>query len=244
MADEAHGRPTPGATGELVFGRGDDPRAHVAAITVVDAEPGRRFSFRWVYPEDEVADRGRTRCSSPSLHPVRERHPRAHDRDRVPERGWEVVVLEETYRDHVSGGTTSSPASGDLRDPTGVGPMSVVIDDDLWSAIGDPTRRRLLDLLLVDGVGTATSLSSQAAAGDAPGRDEAPRRARPRRPGARHAGGVNGTTASTRPSSRAAAELDACGVRRVGRPTRAHQADRRVDPAWHVRLTDRDSIRD
>ena len=33
------------------------------------------------------------------------------------------------------------------------------IDDRLWSAIGDPTRRRLLDLLLVDGAGTATSLS-------------------------------------------------------------------------------------
>ena len=35
------------------------------------------------------------------------------------------------------------------------------IDDDLWSAIGDPTRRRMLDLLLVEGDGTATSLSSQ-----------------------------------------------------------------------------------
>ena len=35
------------------------------------------------------------------------------------------------------------------------------IDDDLWSAIGDPTRRRILDLLLVDGDGTATSLSGQ-----------------------------------------------------------------------------------
>lgn len=35
------------------------------------------------------------------------------------------------------------------------------VDDDLWSAIGDPTRRRLLDLLLVDGGGTATSLGQQ-----------------------------------------------------------------------------------
>ena len=34
-----------------------------------------------------------------------------------------------------------------------------MIDDDLWSAIGDPTRRRMLDLLLADGGGTATSLS-------------------------------------------------------------------------------------
>jgi DNA-binding transcriptional ArsR family regulator len=35
----------------------------------------------------------------------------------------------------------------------------IVIDDDLWSAVGDPTRRRLLDQLLSDGDGTATSLS-------------------------------------------------------------------------------------
>ena len=31
-------------------------------------------------------------------------------------------------------------------------------DDDIWSAIGDPTRRRMLDLLLIDGDGTATTL--------------------------------------------------------------------------------------
>jgi DNA-binding transcriptional ArsR family regulator len=35
------------------------------------------------------------------------------------------------------------------------------IDDDLWSAMGDPTRRRMLDLLLVEGHGTATSLSEE-----------------------------------------------------------------------------------
>jgi DNA-binding transcriptional ArsR family regulator len=37
--------------------------------------------------------------------------------------------------------------------------VSTAVDDDLWSAIGDPTRRRLLDLLLDDGSATATSLS-------------------------------------------------------------------------------------
>jgi len=36
-----------------------------------------------------------------------------------------------------------------------------MVDDDLWSAIGDPTRRRLLDLLLFEGDGTATTLSQQ-----------------------------------------------------------------------------------
>jgi DNA-binding transcriptional ArsR family regulator len=39
--------------------------------------------------------------------------------------------------------------------------MSVAIDDDLWSAIGDPTRRRMLDLLLAEGTSTATTLSER-----------------------------------------------------------------------------------
>ena len=39
--------------------------------------------------------------------------------------------------------------------------MNGPVDDALWSAIGDPTRRRLLDLLLSDGGGTATRLSER-----------------------------------------------------------------------------------
>jgi DNA-binding transcriptional ArsR family regulator len=38
-------------------------------------------------------------------------------------------------------------------------PVAQRVDDDLWSAIGDPTRRRMLDLLLAAGDGTATTLS-------------------------------------------------------------------------------------
>jgi DNA-binding transcriptional ArsR family regulator len=34
------------------------------------------------------------------------------------------------------------------------------VDDELWAAIGEPTRRRLLDLLL-EQEGTATTLSNQ-----------------------------------------------------------------------------------
>ncbi|MFG2275805.1 ArsR/SmtB family transcription factor [Streptomyces chartreusis] len=39
--------------------------------------------------------------------------------------------------------------------------MSTTEDDELWSAIGDPTRRTLIDLLLASGTGTATSLSAE-----------------------------------------------------------------------------------
>ena len=46
----------------------------------------------------------------------------------------------------------SAPVAGAVADQ---------VDDALWSAIGDPTRRRMLDLLLVDGDGTATSHGQQ-----------------------------------------------------------------------------------
>ncbi len=37
----------------------------------------------------------------------------------------------------------------------------MIVDDDLWSAVGDPIRRRMLDVLLNDDGGTATSLSER-----------------------------------------------------------------------------------
>jgi DNA-binding transcriptional ArsR family regulator len=39
--------------------------------------------------------------------------------------------------------------------------VSAAVDDDLWSAIGDPVRRTMIDLLLAGGPGTATSLSER-----------------------------------------------------------------------------------
>jgi DNA-binding transcriptional ArsR family regulator len=39
--------------------------------------------------------------------------------------------------------------------------VSATVDDELWSAVGDPIRRTMLDLLLTGGDGTATSLSAQ-----------------------------------------------------------------------------------
>ena len=39
--------------------------------------------------------------------------------------------------------------------------LAETVDDDLWSAVGDPTRRRLLDLLLLEGEATATSLGER-----------------------------------------------------------------------------------
>lgn len=39
--------------------------------------------------------------------------------------------------------------------------VTTAVDDEMWSAIGDPMRRQLVDLLLAAGEGTATTLGAQ-----------------------------------------------------------------------------------
>ena len=77
------------------------------------------------------------------------------------EKGWEAAVLEEQYKEHAAGWDHFLPRLVSYVAAAGVEAMSTAIDDDLWSAVGDPTRRRMLDLLLPDGGGTATTLSEQ-----------------------------------------------------------------------------------
>ena len=114
--------------------------------------------------------------------------------------------------------------------------MSAAIDDELWSAVGDPTRRRMLDLLLADGGGTATTLSEQLPV--------------TRQAVAKHLGvldrvglvhvtpvrtraALRGGRGPARPRGRAAV----VGRGDLGRPAASHQADRRGDPAQPGELT-------
>src|SRR5215210_2801575 len=55
--DEAQLEPVPGATGVISFGDSATPGAKVVPLTVVEADPPRRFSFRWVYDEGREATR-------------------------------------------------------------------------------------------------------------------------------------------------------------------------------------------
>jgi len=50
--DDADVDPVPGATGSVSFTR--DASTKVVPLTVVEADPPRRFSFRWAY-DDETA---------------------------------------------------------------------------------------------------------------------------------------------------------------------------------------------
>ena len=98
--DEAVVEPAPGAIGELVFG---DRSSGVAHITVVEAEPSRLFSFRWVYPDGEDADEDNSLLVTFELAPHGEGTLLRMTETGFREKGWEVAVLEEQYRQHGEG---------------------------------------------------------------------------------------------------------------------------------------------
>ena len=101
--DEAVLEPTPGARGHLVFGAPGSANAHVPQVTVVDAVPDQRFSFRWTHPEDEAARPGNSLLVVFELTPSGDGTILRMTESGFREMGWEVAVLEEQYRDHAEG---------------------------------------------------------------------------------------------------------------------------------------------
>lgn len=101
--DEVELKPAPGATGVIWFGDRTTPEAKVAPLTVIEADPPRRFSFRWVYDEGEAAVPTNSLLVTFELVPsgggTLVRFAEAGFR----EKGWEAAVLEEAYREHVTG---------------------------------------------------------------------------------------------------------------------------------------------
>jgi uncharacterized protein YndB with AHSA1/START domain len=101
--DEAVVEPTPGAKGELVFGDRASGEAQIPQLTVVDAVPHRLFSFRWTHPADEDAREGNSLLVTFELTPSGAGTLLRMTETGFREMGWEVAVLEETYRDHGEG---------------------------------------------------------------------------------------------------------------------------------------------
>ena len=101
--DEAVVDPTPGAVGELVFGDRASGEAQIPQITVVEAEPPRLFSFRWVYPEGEDAHEGNSLLVTFELVPSGAGTVLTFVETGFREMGWDAATLEATYNDHVDG---------------------------------------------------------------------------------------------------------------------------------------------
>jgi uncharacterized protein YndB with AHSA1/START domain len=98
-SDDASFEPTPGAVGELVWG----DRAAVEAITVVDVDPPRTFTFRWVAPDGQLPDADNSLLVTFELEPSGDGTILRLTESGWREKGWEAAVLEEAFHDHERG---------------------------------------------------------------------------------------------------------------------------------------------
>jgi uncharacterized protein YndB with AHSA1/START domain len=101
--DEAELDPTPGATGVISFGDGSAPNAHVEPLTVVEADPPRRFSFRWVYDAGAAATPANSLLVTFELLQSGAGTLLRMTETGFRQKGWEAALLEEQYREHVTG---------------------------------------------------------------------------------------------------------------------------------------------
>ncbi|MEU4393852.1 SRPBCC family protein [Kribbella sp. NPDC023855] len=97
--DDASFEPVPGSVGEVVWG----DRAVVEAITVVDVDPPRKFSFQWVAPAGEVPAPDNSLLVTFELEPSGSGTLLRLTETGWREKGWEAAVLEEAFREHEQG---------------------------------------------------------------------------------------------------------------------------------------------
>jgi uncharacterized protein YndB with AHSA1/START domain len=101
--DEAEFEPEPGATGVVSWGDRSSPEAKVVPLTVMEADPPRRFSFRWVYDEGEAATPANSLLVTLELVPSGAGTLLRFTEAGFREKGLEGAVLEEQYRNHATG---------------------------------------------------------------------------------------------------------------------------------------------
>jgi uncharacterized protein YndB with AHSA1/START domain len=94
--------PVPGATGAITFGDTASPDAKVEQLTVLEADPPRRFTFRWAYDEGPATETNSFLVTF-DLVPSGDGTLVRFKETGFRERGWEAAVLEEAYVDHVRG---------------------------------------------------------------------------------------------------------------------------------------------
>jgi uncharacterized protein YndB with AHSA1/START domain len=87
----------------VAFGDRSSRDAKVVPLTVVEADPPRRFAFRWVYDDGEGATPANSLLVSFDLFPSGAGTLVRFNETGFREKGLEGAALEEQYRDHVSG---------------------------------------------------------------------------------------------------------------------------------------------
>lgn len=107
--------PRAGATATIRWDGGPD-HDHVEQMTVVDADPHSRFSFRWVYGPETVATPTNSLLVVFELRAEGEGTVLRMTETGFRERGWDDAVAEACYADHVSGWDTFVPGIRDYAE--------------------------------------------------------------------------------------------------------------------------------
>ncbi len=100
--DDVDLEPVAGAHGSVTFGEPGAPDSVVAPITVVEADPPRRFAFRWL-EDDPGSATSASLLVTFDLEAVDGGTLLRFSETGFREKGWEVAVLEEAYADHARG---------------------------------------------------------------------------------------------------------------------------------------------
>jgi uncharacterized protein YndB with AHSA1/START domain len=95
--------PVAGSTGELTWRDEVSGRVDAVPITVVTAEPPHRFAFRWTQAPGEPPTASNSLLVTFELSPSGTGTVLRLTETGFRERGWEIAVLEEAYREHVAG---------------------------------------------------------------------------------------------------------------------------------------------
>jgi uncharacterized protein YndB with AHSA1/START domain len=112
--DDARFEPVPGAPGDLVWHNAETGETTTVALTVVEVDPPRRFSFRWCFPGPGRDGDSLLVCFEliPTGIPAGTGTRIRMTETGFREMGWEVAVLEEQYRDHATSWDRFIPALG------------------------------------------------------------------------------------------------------------------------------------
>ena len=119
--DEANFEAVVGSTGEIVFGE-RAAGGKVVAITVIEAQPRRTFSFRWTQPAGEPAMAGNSLLVTFDLSPSSGGTLLKMTESGFREMGWDGVLLQQHYQDHVTGWDSYVPRLGSYVATLGVRP--------------------------------------------------------------------------------------------------------------------------
>ena len=107
--DDVDVEPVVDASGFVSFGDPTAPNAKVVPITVVEADPPRRFAFRWAYEAGQVPTVDNSLLVTFDLEPSGTGTRLRFCETGFRERGWDVATLEEQYRAHAQGWDTFLP---------------------------------------------------------------------------------------------------------------------------------------